>query len=429
MKLRFRLLVLFIPFFFACGGDPVNSDGIDPDSAAENPPSLPEGGDSGKTEDDDDNNGGNSGNNQSEELSEPLPDAEFVEVKDSFMVTNANLQRFLDEVDYGDCKDDYSTSKGAYSYTKVTDYPGGAPGEADKPEAYVVEWEEDYGAGALTVHLSEGDWSGEYSLKRGATKASLTNLLPNTTYEYRIVAENGRTVAQGSFPTKGRLHLLYFTPNCRNGRDMGGWKTLDGKTVKYRKLYRGGEISSSYLSTTGKKDMLTEGIRAELDLRESKDFSKSQFASGNDDVIRFNGNFDKSYGSMFKTYPAKVKASFEFTVKCLRENRPLFFHCSIGRDRTGTFAALYLALLGVSESDINKDYELLYFAPATWSLNGGATSFTYSRTKSWTVGYACWYLWDYGKKDTLKESAEAYLLGIGVSQKDIDDFRALMLED
>ena len=37
---------------------------------------------------------------------------------------------------------------------------------------------------------------------------------------------------------------------------------------------------------------------------------------------------------------------------------PVLFHCSLGKDRTGTLAALLLQCLGVSDKDIVADYML-----------------------------------------------------------------------
>ena len=115
---------------------------------------------------------------------------------------------------------------------------------------------------------------------------------------------------------------------------------------------------------------------------------------------------------------------FNFIVNCLRDNKPVYFHCAAGRDRTGTLASILLGVLGVSESDISKDYELTYFAPAYWSLLNG--EYQHSRT---SYGFRCIF-------NTLKETGESafaqqvqkLFLDNGVSQKDIDDFRAIMLE-
>jgi len=249
--------------------------------------------------------------------------------------------------------------------------------------------------------------------------------------------DNGAIVGQGRFETTGLIHQMYFPSNVRNTRDLGGWTTVDGKKVKYRKLFRGGDISSSRLNKKGITAMLNAGIRAEIDLREAEDLDSQKSRLG-DDIAFYNANMSKGYGGLIRDYAGKVAATFEFTVKCLREEKPIYFHCSIGRDRTGTMTALYLGLLGVSESDMSKEYELIFFSPSDWSLNGGATEFTYSRTKKWAHRYTCDTIWELGGQAlgvadtdtdvTFKQRAEAYLLANGVSQKDIDDFRSLMLE-
>jgi protein tyrosine/serine phosphatase len=131
------------------------------------------------------------------------------------------------------------------------------------------------------------------------------------------------------------------------------------------------------------------------------------------------------YVKMLTNYKDNVKGSFEFLAQCMRENKPVYFHCAIGRDRTGTFAMLVLGLLGVSEGDIAKDYELTYFAPDGISTNDGG-EFQYTRTKSSAYAAISKHIWAFGKP-TFQECTEAYLLSIGVSQKDMDDIRNAML--
>ena len=122
----------------------------------------------------------------------------------------------------------------------------------------------------------------------------------------------------------------------------------------------------------------------------------------------------------------KVRQCFEFVVKCMREDKPVFFHCSIGSDRTGTMAILLLGALGVPEPDVCKDYELSYFAPEAWSMTNGVCNRT--RTNKSRYLDAINYLLKFGKGN-FRDHVESYLLSIGVAQKDIDDFRSMMLMD
>ena len=370
-------------------------------------------------------------NQEQDPQDQPSGDPTPVIVEEPYLVTSEIIMQFIQNVTY-DERD--------YSYTHVTDeeYASyGAPGDADLPPTVPISWELNGYNGALTLTLDDGEWSYTLDITGGTTSYELSNLVPGRTYNYTVKRiDTDAVVGLGTFKTIGLVHQVFFHSKVRNARDLGGWTTTDGKKVKYRMLYRGGDVGSSYLNKKGKTEMLNEGIRAELDLRESKDAPSSSVLGA--DIAFYNANMSKAYGGLLREYPEKVTAAYKFVVQCLRDNKPVYFHCSIGRDRTGTMAALMLGVLGLSESDISKEYELLFFSPADWSLNGGKTEFDYSRTKQYGLKYACDTIWQLGGKAlgvadsdtgvTFKQRAEAYLTSNGVPQKDIDDFRALMLE-
>ena len=334
---------------------------------------------------------------------------------DAILVTNEYMEKYLEEVHY---------KEGDFSYSKILDYPGGGPGEADIPPSVTLSWPEGT-SGKVSLHLVEGDdeWSRDYSLAEGTTSLSVSNLVPNKRYIYDVTSSTGVEVARDTFFTKGHLHQIFFTTKVRNGRDLGGWKTYDGKTVSYRKLYRAGKPSDNYINAAGRKEALAQGIKAELILR-SDTSSEDKNPPFGDSVIRFGPGFEHGYSTMMKE-GEKVKQCFEFVVKCLKEDKPVFFHCSIGSDRTGTMAILLLGALGVPEPDVCKDYELSYFAPEAWSMTNGFCN----RVRTYKNRYldAINYLLKFGKGN-FRDHVEAYLLSIGVAQKDIDDFRTLMLK-
>jgi hypothetical protein len=197
---------------------------------------------------------------------------------------------------------------------------------------------------------------------------------------------------------------------------------LDGKTVVYRKLYRGGAVR---IDDAGKAEWRALGIKADLDLREKGAASKSPAGSDIDFICP---GFPHGYKDMMTTYASGVKDCFTFIAECLRNDKPVFIHCSAGRDRTGTIAMLTLGLLGVSEGDLGKDYELTYFSPADWSMSGEGADQFYDHTRNVsTFRGACEYVWSF-KAATFKENVEKYLLSIGVKQQDIDDIRKIMLK-
>ena len=328
-----------------------------------------------------------------------------------YWVTNEYMQAFMQEVKYRD---------NDYNYTLITNYPGGGPGEADIPPAVTLNWENNYPDKKLLLTVWDKEWSREYSLDAGVTSQELLNLVPKQRYNYKVITTSGNLVTEGTFRTAGSIHQIHLTHKVRNARDMGGWKTLDGKTVAYRKIYRGGRIEG-YIDSKGKAEFRAAGIKAELDLRESAPAS----CPVGKDIAWCTPFITDSYVKMLTTWKDGVKMSFEFIAECLRNNKPVYYHCAIGRDRTGTLSALFLGLLGVAEGDISKDYELTYFAPDGYSTNDGG-EFKYHRAKSSSYVATIKHIKAYGKK-TFKENVEAYLLDIGVQQKDLDDIYRLML--
>ena len=251
----------------------------------------------------------------------------------------------------------------------------------------------------------------------------MTNLVPCRKYDWVVTASDGTEVAHDSFWTKGHLHQVFFTKQARNARDLGGWKTTDGHTVKFRKLFRGGKMSENYINAAGIRDALAEGIKADLDLREEGGMPSSSPLGKS---INFCGpGFLHGYKAMLEEGP-KVKEAFEFTVNCLRDDKPVYFHCAIGSDRTGTFSILLLGALGVSEPDICKEYEITYFAPEKWSVTNGKVDRL--RTNKNRYLQAINYFLAFGSYKDFRSCVEKYLLSIGVSSKDIQDFRTMMLE-
>ena len=331
-----------------------------------------------------------------------------------YQVTNPYMQKYMEEVQYTD-----------RVYTSViTNYPGGGPGEADIPPSVTLEWPAASGSQTLKL-VEEGGWTRTYTVGSGVGSQELTNLVPNVIYNYTVTSSSGDVIKAGKFRTTGSIHQLFLKPKVRNARDLGGWTTTDGKTLRYRKLYRGGKVSSSNMKDEGRAEGLAQGILAELDLRELEDVpSKSYF--GNDIEFLAPG-FEHGYRGMLRDRAEGIKQCFEFIVNCLRKNKPVYFHCAAGRDRTGTIAMVIEGVLGVPEAQIGKDYELTYFSPADWSMQDDGL-YHHMRTADGSYQPALEYMWKMSKDGTLKSGVQEYLLSIGVAQKDIDDLRTIMLK-
>ena len=385
--------------------------------------------------------------------------AEELKSGSTVLATNPLVEKFLTEVTYKDWPEEDSNTRA----TKIFDYYGGFDGvnltwdnwgkewpDGDIPCQYSIRWkQEDIESGVMNLHLEDKlGWKGDQEIEAGALFVNIKNLVPNDQYSYRVTASSGKVLAEGNFNTTGHLHQVYFEgdhqkPNIkggggRNARDFGGWKTLDGKTVKYRKVYRGGRLNEKWtpypLNAKGEKEVLFEGIGAELDLRGNSDVMFEPAAAGLDHcapVIEQGGK------TMLVNDAAKTKECFEFVLKSVRNNKPVYFHCSLGRDRTGTLFILLMGVLGVREGDIAKEYELTYFAPVGYSVSSSDkktnTIPTFHNTRlAWVYSDVTPYFWELAKETpgkTFAEGVEKYLTTVaGVPQADIDEFRSLMLE-
>jgi len=354
------------------------------------------------------------------ETEEELP----TEIKDGdkILATNANVQKFLTDVHY---------PTHDYTYTELRTWGENnsvnvCPGNSDKPEEYTIRWTADEAAGEITVTLSEPDRSRTYTVEAGASYVKVSNFLPNTHYTYSVVA-GSKTLTSGEFDTEGLCHQLYFRTRIRNCRDLGGWKTEDGKTVKYRMVYRSGRLEPSYLAKSGKAELVSEGIKAQLDLRGEDDVLSESTLSGLVEDYEFCAPvIEEGYSQMLRDDQEKTRQCIQFIMDCVAKNKPVVFHCSLGRDRTGTVAMLVLGILGVPEGDISQEYELTQFAPHGYATSDGEKT---KMTRLADYKGAANYIWtNYAANgESFQQGVEKYFLAIGISQESIDNFKTNML--
>lgn len=170
------------------------------------------------------------------------------------------------------------------------------------------------------------------------------NLVPGVTHPF-AVGERAGTLKPLDF-------LRYIQTNTWNVRDLGGWR-CDGGTVKYGLLFRGGEPSTAdYNVLVGEL-----GIKYDLNLRGSSEATWMKSPLG-DDVY-----FVKA--DVYNWYSLANTNAWRINLRCVFDavvhGEPVYFHCAAGADRTGTLACILEGLLGMSQSDIDKDYELTTF--------------------------------------------------------------------
>ena len=363
---------------------------------------------------------------------DPIYEFAAPEIKngDEVLATNANVNKFLTAVSY---------PAHDYTYTELltwaeTNSVAVCPGDSDRPQEYSIRWTPYTSTSDATITVSEPTRNWVYTASVEDGYVNISNLLPNTHYTYTVMAD-GNTLTQGEFDTVGKLHQLLIRSGIHNCRDLGGWKTTDGKTVKYRKVYRGGRLEPSYLDSEGKAILKTEGIKAQLDLRGQSDVLKQSTLKGIVDDYAFCAPvIEEGYRTMLRDDKPKTRQCIQFIMDCVAQDKPVYFHCSLGRDRTGTVAMLVLGILGVPEGDISQEYELTQFAPVGYATSTGESQYM-TRMANWGYGYTAEYIWDYYAKNSdgtyksFQDGVNAYLLEIGISQDDIDQFKENMLQE
>ncbi|NIB41805.1 tyrosine-protein phosphatase [Pseudomaricurvus alkylphenolicus] len=164
-----------------------------------------------------------------------------------------------------------------------------------------------------------------------------------------------------------------------NFRDLGGYKTEDGREVRWRKLFRCGHLG----------DLTSRDIDAlaHLDVSQVHDFrrreeqertpSQALRATVYADYEMFVGSMSK-FWEFITTHQLSAETAHDLVVGSYREciddvaphyrrlftslvqnrERASLFHCSAGKDRTGIAAALILSALGVSREVVVEDYML-----------------------------------------------------------------------
>ena len=276
----------------------------------------------------------------------------------TFNLENIRVQAFLKEVNYkpGDG-------------SKVGNYNINPPARRDQPAAVSLSWKAVSGAKSLRVYVST---TAKYAnpmvieLKSYEVGCDIYNLIPGRTYYYKVVAVDGEgnetIVTEASFATEGSLRMIKADTGY-NIRDLGGWNTRSGKKIRYGMIYRGAELSGEYQLNSGDSAIMHDlGIRAELDLRGNTEADNITASRLGPDVDYKRIPTVTYYIEGLKAANPRFADQMNYIFECVKNNKPVFFHCHIGADRTGSLGFLLEGLLGVSESDIYKEYELTTFS-------------------------------------------------------------------
>lgn len=274
---------------------------------------------------------------------------------------------------------------------------------------------------SATVEVSENpDFSDPavYTMKPEDLRLQVPHLKTATKYFYRITytMTDGTVGAVSSGFTTADTPRILSIDGIVNVRDIGGWKTTDGKTVRQGLLFRGSELDGAVepsfcLTETGRHDMLAVlGIRTDMDLRADTDNVYGTDALGANVEHLYYTVTD--YVRLFTPYGKNTTRQL-FSDLADKNRYPVYLHCTYGLDRTGTMCYLLEALLGVGEEDLRRDYELSALR------NGYLTADQFED-----------FVAEFKKLegDTMAQKAENFLLECGVTQAEIASIREIFLE-
>lgn len=171
-------------------------------------------------------------------------------------------------------------------------------------------------------------------------------------------------------------HRLLPMDGSHNTRELGGYKTTDGKTIKWGKLFRSDKLSD--ISKTDQAYLQNLGIKKIVDFRSEQEkaedpniiptgISYVEMPISVDGAMRskieavLKGETDREVQSFLidanKEFVTNYADVYEnFLRGLIDDDAPTLFHCTAGKDRAGFAAAITLIALGVSKEDVINDY-------------------------------------------------------------------------
>lgn len=187
----------------------------------------------------------------------------------------------------------------------------------------------------------------------------IQNLIPNHIYIYQILDSNNAVLKTGTAKASGKVRMISAGGDTYNIRDIGGW-AADGGTLKYGVVYRGGELNGGISINSTQQAFFKHalGIRDEIDLR-ATGYGETALGVGVDYVNILLPYAPSTFSESYYSKSAEVIKRLAYDIS---NNRPAYIHCQAGADRTGIVCLYLEAICGVSQNDIDRDYELTSFS-------------------------------------------------------------------
>jgi len=230
-------------------------------------------------------------------------------------------------------------------------------------------------------------------------------------------------------------------PGTTNLRDLGGYPSADGGTVRWRTVLRSDALHR--LDDSGRAALAGLGLQTVIDLRTDEEVMATSSGLDGTGVPTYHvplfdagavGRLPPELAAIYRYMIDDCGAAIAEAVGrlCLGDALPGLIHCTAGKDRTGLVAAIVLAVVGVPDEIIAADYAL----SGTYLDPGAATAINRIRAVS---GVGRWLdLGALGAQPRVIHEALAhiraragtvagYLLQNGLTRRDLDTLRRALL--
>ena len=167
-------------------------------------------------------------------------------------------------------------------------------------------------------------------------------------------------------------------PSAYNVRDLGGYRTADGKTTRWRAFLRADSLHN--LSESTRNGLIEYGVRTVIDLRRTFETVETPNALAGMEGIEFihlnmigdtsppgyiappqdEWTTPEATADIYRVLLDQRQDVISETLAALANSKghTAIYHCAAGTDRTGIISALLLGLAGVPAETIAEDYAL-----------------------------------------------------------------------
>jgi protein-tyrosine phosphatase len=230
-----------------------------------------------------------------------------------------------------------------------------------------------------------------------------------------------------------------------NVRDVGGYRTRDGRVTRWRTLFRADSLHR--LTPGAQSALLAHGVRTVIDLRRSEELRAAPNVFANSSTVTYRHLSVYEDRQDVAGTPRPLTEIYQRIVDLRQEGireilralaapsaAPAVVHCTAGKDRTGVIIALALGLVGVDTDTIAVDYAL----SATYLVGSFLEDMRqYALTRGYTweqyeplLQSPASFMHDTMKYvDTNYGSIEAYVRHIGLSDAEITALRTALVEE